>query len=114
MSNGIKETDNTRKRYNRISPLYDLMERLMERSRFSKWREFLWNKVEGGRILEVGVGTGKNFPYYPAAMEITAVDLSDKMLGRAQKKASQKGPPVLTPEDQAQNRRRKKERFIYH
>ncbi len=81
------DTQTTQKRYDRIAPVYDLMERLMERSRFSKWREMLWRRVEGEQILEIGVGTGKNFPYYPAEAEITAVDFSARMLHRARRKA---------------------------
>ena len=61
-----KDTEAVRKRYNRIAPSYDFMEGLVERSRYSQWRKLLWSKVEGNKILEVGVGTGKNFPYYPA------------------------------------------------
>jgi len=83
-----KTTELAKRRYNRIAPLYDLMEELIERSRYSKWRELLWSKVEGTHILEVGVGTGKNFPYYPSDVEITAIDFSKKMLKRAQDKAS--------------------------
>ncbi|MBI2860666.1 MAG: class I SAM-dependent methyltransferase [Chloroflexi bacterium] len=75
-----------RGRYNRIAPVYDIMESLMER-RFKEWRKLLWSKVEGGNVLEIGVGTGKNFPYYPAGASITAVDFSEKMLTRAQEKA---------------------------
>jgi ubiquinone/menaquinone biosynthesis C-methylase UbiE len=63
------------------------MEGLMEGARFKQWRPLLWSKVEGTRILEVGVGTGKNFPYYPAGAEITAIDFSDNMLERAKAKA---------------------------
>ncbi len=59
----------------------------MERS-FRKWRQLLWSKVEGAQILEIGVGTGKNFPYYPPGVEITAIDLSDRMLARARDKAA--------------------------
>jgi ubiquinone/menaquinone biosynthesis C-methylase UbiE len=44
--------------------------------------------VEGTYILEVGVGTGKNFPYYPANAEIIALDFSEKMLKRAKDRAS--------------------------
>ena len=83
-----KTTELAKRRYNRIAPLYDLMEGLIKRSRYSKWRELLWSKVEGTHILEVGVGTGKNFPYYPSDVEITAIDFSKKMLKRAQDKAS--------------------------
>jgi len=83
-----KNTEVARKRYDRIATFYDFVEGLVERSRYSTWRRFLWNKVEGKKILEVGVGTGKNFAYYPANAEITAIDFSKKMLRRAQGKAS--------------------------
>jgi ubiquinone/menaquinone biosynthesis C-methylase UbiE len=78
-----------RRRYNRIAPLYDSMEGLVERSRYTNWRDLLWSKVEGTRILEVGVGTGKNLRYYPAGAEMIAIDLSEKMLERAKRKASE-------------------------
>ena len=89
MSTEGKNTEVTKKRYNRIAPLYDFMESLVERSRYNKWRELLWSKVEGPHILEVGAGTGKNFPYYPADAEITAIDFSEKMLRRAKDRARQ-------------------------
>jgi phosphatidylethanolamine/phosphatidyl-N-methylethanolamine N-methyltransferase len=87
MSTEGKVTEAAKRRYNRMAPFYDLMEGLMEKSRYGKWRELLWSKVEGAHILEVGVGTGKNFPYYRADAEITAVDFSEKMLQRARAKA---------------------------
>lgn len=83
-----KATKIARGRYNRIAPFYDVMEGMMELSRYSNWREILWSKVEGTRILEIGVGTGKNFPYYPPNAEITAIDFSDRMLARARERAS--------------------------
>ena len=88
MSTEDKTTETARRRYNRIAPFYDLMESLLERSGYSKWRRLLWRRVEGTRILEVGAGTGKNFPYYPADAEITAIDLSERMLERAKDKVS--------------------------
>jgi len=88
MSTGGKATEIAKRRYNRIASLYDPMESLIERSRYSKWRQLLWSKVEGTYILEVGVGTGKNFPYYPANAEIIALDFSEKMLKRAKDRAS--------------------------
>ena len=77
-----QETARTRARYQRISPLYDAMELLAER-RYASWRPYLWSLVEGPKVLEVGVGTGKNIPYYPADLDITAIDLTPGMLDRA-------------------------------
>jgi len=94
MTDKDKTTQNTRKRYDRIAFLYDLMEGLVERSRYAQWRQLLWDKVEGNDILEVGVGTGKNFLYYPAGAQITAIDFSRKMLKRAQDKASRENIQV--------------------
>ena len=43
--------------------------------------------MEGMYILEVGVGTGKNMPYYPPGAHVTAIDLSERMLSRARRRA---------------------------
>jgi ubiquinone/menaquinone biosynthesis C-methylase UbiE len=81
-----KATIQTQSRYNRIAPVYDLMEAIVELSAFRRWRERLWSQVDGNRVLEVGVGTGKNVLHYPKGVQITAVDLSDKMLERARRR----------------------------
>jgi ubiquinone/menaquinone biosynthesis C-methylase UbiE len=80
------ESDTTRARYNRIAPIYDLMDLLPEQ-RFAGWRKQLWDRVPPGRVLEVGVGTGKNFPYHPAEIEVTGIDLSEGMLAKARHRA---------------------------
>jgi len=84
----------TRIRYNRIAFFYDLMETPLELIRFASWRQMIRNKVKGSKALEVGVGTGKNLDYYPDDIEITAVDLSPRMLKRAQKRAGLLGLDV--------------------
>jgi ubiquinone/menaquinone biosynthesis C-methylase UbiE len=81
-----KATELTRARYQRISSFYDPMEGLAE-SRYEPWRERIWSMVKGPKVLEAGVGTGKNMTYYPQGMEITAIDLTPGMLGRAQRRA---------------------------
>lgn len=98
-----KVTEVARKRYNRIAPVYDFMEGLVERSRYGIWRELLWSKVKGNKILEVGVGTGKNFPYYPANAEITAIDFSEKMLSRARQKVKKQGLEIGLQQMDVQN-----------
>ncbi|MCR4394897.1 MAG: class I SAM-dependent methyltransferase, partial [Dehalococcoidales bacterium] len=90
----LKSTELTKKRYNRIATVYDFLEGIVERSSYSRWRELLWSKVEGRKILEVGVGTGKNFPFYPEGLEITAIDLSEKMLEKAREKAQKQNIKV--------------------
>lgn len=89
-----KETAVTRSRYDCIAPIYDALEWVME-FRFHHWRRDLWRDVTSQeRILELGVGTGKNIPYYPANAPITAVDISERMLERAKKKAARLGRKV--------------------
>ena len=89
MSVESQATDTAKRRYDRVAPFYDWMEGFLERYSYGRWRELLWSKAEGKRVLEVGVGTGKNFPYYPADTEIVAVDFSEEMLKRARDKARQ-------------------------
>jgi len=89
-----RATQTTKRRYDRLSRTYDLMEWAVERRAFEGYRRRLWPLVKGPRILEVGVGTGKNIPYYPAGAEITAIDLSPGMLAKARRVAAESGSPV--------------------
>jgi phosphatidylethanolamine/phosphatidyl-N-methylethanolamine N-methyltransferase len=89
-----KETAITRTRYDRIAPIYDALEWIME-FRFRHWRRDVWRDVNSDeRILELGVGTGKNIPFYPTGAQITAIDISERMLERAKKKAAGLGRKV--------------------
>jgi ubiquinone/menaquinone biosynthesis C-methylase UbiE len=74
------------KRFDRIAWIYDFMESPMEILSVSAWRSELLSKVKG-KVLEVGVGTGKNLPYYPEGIELTGIDISLKMLERAKQRA---------------------------
>lgn len=83
-----------RKRYDRIAPYFDRLESLMEARAFSRWRALQWSRVRGPNVLEVGVGTGKNFPHYPQGLHITAIDFSPRMLRRAEQKRQASGLDV--------------------
>jgi phosphatidylethanolamine/phosphatidyl-N-methylethanolamine N-methyltransferase len=83
-----------KKRYDRIAPYFEGMEAVMEGLLFRNWRKRLWAKVDGFHILEVGVGTGKNFDYYPKNARITAIDFSEQMLKQAALKKDRKNVNV--------------------
>ncbi|MEE9216410.1 MAG: methyltransferase domain-containing protein [Anaerolineales bacterium] len=83
----LQTTTAARARYERIAPIYDWLEVLPE-WRYRQWRHRFWDRVtqrlpSEGRLLELGVGTGKNVAYWPAEARITAIDLSPRMLNRA-------------------------------
>ncbi len=91
----LQSTAAARARYERISPVYDLMEILPE-LRFRKWRRQFWDRVaqrlpQRGRMLELGVGTGKNVAYWPVGAQITAIDLSPRMLSQAKARIERAG-----------------------
>jgi len=41
---------------------------------------------DGQKVLEVGVGTGKNLPYYPQSCEVAGIDFTPEMLQVANEK----------------------------
>ena len=77
-------------RYNRISKVYDLIEKPMEAMMMDNWRKELFKEIEGKKILEVGVGTGKNLQYYSSDKEVTGIDFSEKMLSKAKYRSEHK------------------------
>jgi len=86
-------TERIRKRYDRIAYFYDYLEKPMENMVLGKWRKHLFQDVKG-KVLEVGVGTGKNIEHYHDAIEITAIDFSQKMLLIAERRAENLGKNV--------------------
>lgn len=70
------------KRYNRFSCFYDFYDFLPEKIFFAKYRQKIIPKLKG-RVLEIGVGTGRNLPYYSKEAEVIGLDFSPKMLVRA-------------------------------
>jgi ubiquinone/menaquinone biosynthesis C-methylase UbiE len=75
-------------RYQRIAPFYDLLDLPFEYRRYRRLRPLLFEGLSG-RILDAGVGTGRNFPFYPPGAKVTGIDISPAMLARAAKRRGQ-------------------------
>ena len=69
----------TAEKYSRISHLYDTFEYPIERVLFQKLRTKAISYAQKN-TLEVGVGTGKNLPYYYPDIILKAIDFSSGML----------------------------------
>ena len=76
--------------YNRYSSFYDLLFGRVFQSGRDMAPELL-SLAPGSQLLEVGVGTGLSFNTLPRNIEITAVDLSQKMLDQAQNRVFKMG-----------------------
>lgn len=87
------QTETIRRRYDRNARFYDLFEGPMEWMALRRRRQELWTGLRG-RVLEVGVGTGKNMPFYPPGAQVTGIDFSPRMLERARRRAERLGLAV--------------------
>ena len=72
----------TERRYRRIARFYDVLDRPFERKRYQPVRPALFEGLSG-RILDAGIGTGCNMPFYPGGAHVVGIDLSQAMLRRA-------------------------------
>jgi phosphatidylethanolamine/phosphatidyl-N-methylethanolamine N-methyltransferase len=74
------------KAYARWAPIYDLVFGAV----FARGRKAATDAAEriGGRILEVGVGTGLSLPDYSSTSRLVGVDLSAPMLRRAKERVA--------------------------
>ena len=76
--------------YERIAPWYDLLDHFFEVGRYQALRPLLFEHMSG-RVLDAGVGTGQNIPFYPDGAVVTGVDLSPAMLQRAEARRAKVG-----------------------
>ncbi len=81
------DKDTVAKAYARWAPVYDLVFGAV----FDRGRKASVAAAErtGGRILEVGVGTGLSLPDYSRTNRLTGIDLSAPMLRKAKARAAE-------------------------
>ncbi len=88
----------TRKRiYSQVAWVYDLLDLPFEYLRYRPIRRKLF-KGAGGAVLDAGVGTGRNMPFYPAGAEVVGIDISPRMLARAARRKARLGVEVALVE----------------
>src|SRR5262245_56043872 len=87
--NAELDKDTIAKAYARWAPVYDLVfGAVFERGRRAA---IIAAESIGGRILEVGVGTGISLPDYARSNRLVGVDLSEPMLRKAQERVDELG-----------------------
>jgi len=79
--------------YDRIAPHYDILNSFYEYSWKRRLRRLMFSEARG-RLLDVGVGTGCNMPFYPECDPAVGIDLSPGMLAQARERARSLGIDV--------------------
>jgi ubiquinone/menaquinone biosynthesis C-methylase UbiE len=90
MTINTRLTEITRNRYQRHAGWYDMMAPFQEK-KFLPWRIRMWKLAVGPKILEVGVGAGRNLPLISRNFEVTGIDLTPGMLEKAIQRSSELG-----------------------
>jgi demethylmenaquinone methyltransferase/2-methoxy-6-polyprenyl-1,4-benzoquinol methylase len=86
----MDKTLKTKIKYDRNAMFYDLFELPVEKLLYSRWRKKYFSRLKG-KILDVGIGTGKNIDYYNSEAEVTGIDFSQKMLEKGRQKLAKSG-----------------------
>ena len=85
-----EETERLKRVWKREAASYDRRMGFFERVLLGDGREWVCSRAHG-KVLEVAVGTGRNFPFYPKGVRLTGIDLSPAMLEIARMKAEELG-----------------------
>lgn len=80
-------------RWDAVAARYDSASRLLERRWLEAGRRWVCERA-GGRVLDIGIGTGANLAFLGGATQIVGVDPSSAMLGLSRAKAHDLGREV--------------------
>ncbi|MDA8235296.1 MAG: methyltransferase domain-containing protein [Clostridia bacterium] len=73
--------------------LYDTLMEPLERKKFREIRKNLLQNVEG-KVLEIGSGTGFNFPFYQQAQKVIAIEPEPLMRDQSLPRATKANVPI--------------------
>ena len=83
-------TDSVRQHYDKTAPTYNRQISFFERILFGDGRQWVCSQASG-EVLEIAVGSGRNFPYYQRDIRLTGIELSPAMLELARSRAAELG-----------------------
>ncbi len=92
-------TELVQRHYDRLAAVYDRAIARVEALLLGHHRPWAAGRARGA-VLELGVGTGLNLPFYPESATVLGVDLSERMLEQARSRIE-----ALGLEDRAEVRR---------
>ena len=73
----------TRDKWDKTSKRYDLMVSKGAEKRWEPYKRELYSNMQG-KVLFLALGTGLDIPLFPTGLDITAIDISPKMLKQAE------------------------------
>jgi len=84
----IDETERVKRLWDRAAPRFDKSMGFFERVLFQGGREWVCSQAAGD-VLEIAVGTGRNFSCYPTGIRLTGIEISEEMLDLARARAAE-------------------------
>lgn len=98
----MSKNDQTKNKYNRFARFYNFFTGNKEINEVSNWAQRVLDQIEGSKLLEIGVGTGKLTVHYPETVDVIGIDFSTNMLKRAQKATQHMDNVILMEMDAEQ------------
>lgn len=75
----------TQAKWDKLAPRFDTMASKGAEERWQPYKQELFRNMEG-KILFLALGTGLDIPFFPKGKDITAIDISPKMVEQAQER----------------------------
>ncbi len=83
MAGTLTQAEITRAKWDKMAPRFDTMASQGAERRWKPYKKALFSNMQG-KILFLALGTGLDIPSFPPGRDITAIDISPKMLDEAQ------------------------------